>query len=92
MADVTIRIRTTAATVLSAEGARVGIVSCLECGAALLLDPRDGDFDPVVRHIQWHDAHREAADAANGEEEPLPSAGEVERGRTRPGEGRGNTP
>jgi hypothetical protein len=42
------------ATALSAEGARVGLVTCQECGAALLLDPRD-DTNVLKLHDQWHD-------------------------------------
>lgn len=43
---------------IAAEGARVGIVSCKLCGAALILDPADTSFDPLDKHIQWH--HRVA--------------------------------
>lgn len=46
--------RETMATTLPAEGARIGIVTCLACGAALLLDPRD-DFDVVELHRRWHE-------------------------------------
>ena len=45
----------TQATVLAAEGARVGIVTCRECGAAILLDPRD-TIDPLLQHRAWHEA------------------------------------
>lgn len=44
----------TSATVWSAEGARVGLVTCTRCGAAVLLDPRD-TFQPQVRHREWHE-------------------------------------
>lgn len=37
----------------AAEGARVGIVTCKVCGAAILLDPAD-DFDSVALHREWH--------------------------------------
>jgi hypothetical protein len=37
----------------SAEGARVGLVTCRRCGAALLIDPAD-DFDVIQRHDEWH--------------------------------------
>ena len=43
----------TPATIWAAEGARVGLVTCLECGAALLLDPRS-EFDVPMRHALWH--------------------------------------
>lgn len=39
--------------VVSAEGARIGFVTCLTCGAAIVLDPAD-DFDPISRHTHWH--------------------------------------
>ena len=45
----------TAATIVAAEGARVGIVTCRECGAALLLDPRE-ERDVVSLHRSWHGA------------------------------------
>jgi hypothetical protein len=38
-----------------AEGARVGLMTCLTCGAAILLDPREGR-DAVQLHSEWHDA------------------------------------
>jgi hypothetical protein len=44
---------TTGARALAAEGARVALVTCTRCGAAILLDPAD-DFDPVERHREWH--------------------------------------
>ncbi len=37
-----------------AEGARVAVVTCLRCGAALLLDPRDEE-DPKTLHNAFHD-------------------------------------
>ena len=43
------------ATVVLAEGARIGIATCKTCGAAVMLDPRD----PVNRarqHAEWHAA------------------------------------
>lgn len=39
--------------VVQAEGARIAIWTCPECGAAVLIDPRD-DFDPAYRHREWH--------------------------------------
>lgn len=42
-------------TVLPAEGARVGIVTCLLCGAALLIDPRD-KTPTTLRHTIWHES------------------------------------
>jgi hypothetical protein len=41
------------ATVIAAEGARVGFVTCAECGAALLLDPREPVNVPDL-HAAWH--------------------------------------
>lgn len=46
--------RYTAMTVLNAEGARVGLVSCTRCGALVIIDPRD-TIDPAAVHDQWHD-------------------------------------
>jgi hypothetical protein len=42
------------ATAIAAEGARVGIVTCLVCGAAILLDPRGTGPDLITRHSEWH--------------------------------------
>ncbi len=44
----------TDATYLVAEGARVAFSTCRRCGAAILLDPRDTDIDPVAEHEQFH--------------------------------------
>lgn len=43
------------ARAFDAEGARVGIITCLRCGAALLLDPLD-EFDVRALHSSSHDA------------------------------------
>ena len=43
----------TAPTIVLAEGARVGIVTCTDCGAAILLDPR-ADEDYLALHRRWH--------------------------------------
>jgi hypothetical protein len=43
----------TGARAVPAEGARVGFVSCLRCGAALLLDPDDSD-NVIELHREWH--------------------------------------
>lgn len=37
------------------EGARVGFVTCLNCGAALLIDPAD-ERDALGLHRDWHAA------------------------------------
>lgn len=37
-----------------AEGARVGLVTCKTCGAALLLDPAN-DFNVFDLHNAWHE-------------------------------------
>lgn len=49
----------TDATAFDAEGARVGVVTCLVCGAAILLDPRDTGPDLLALHAEWH--RRQAA-------------------------------
>jgi hypothetical protein len=38
---------------VSAEGARIGVMSCLTCGAAIVLDPGDRT-DMVTLHYRWH--------------------------------------
>jgi hypothetical protein len=43
----------TPATALQAEGARIGFCTCLVCGAAILLDPRDG-VNYARLHTEWH--------------------------------------
>lgn len=43
-----------AARPFAAEGARVGIYTCLRCGAALLADPGD-KFNPMELHDRFHD-------------------------------------
>ena len=43
-----------AATILHAEGARVAVVTCRLCGAAVLIDPRE-KVDPVKLHSDFHD-------------------------------------
>lgn len=53
MAPINLTPYWTNATAFEAEGARVGLVTCLMCGAAVLLDPRD-DKDPVALHTLWH--------------------------------------
>lgn len=40
-------------TAVQAEGARVGIVTCPTCGAAVLLHPRD-DPPSDELHAAWH--------------------------------------
>lgn len=37
----------------SAEGARVGLVTCRKCGVAVLIDPSDEE-DPTEVHKRWH--------------------------------------
>ena len=48
--------RLTDVTVVPAEGARIGLVSCRLCGATLMLDPRD-DIDTSEIHMDWHRHH-----------------------------------
>ena len=43
------------ATAVQAEGARIGICVCKECGAAILLDPRD-PINAAKLHAEWHAA------------------------------------
>jgi hypothetical protein len=47
-------VRFTAPTCFEVEGARVGVSVCEECGAAILIDPRD-TFDAYKVHDDWHD-------------------------------------
>lgn len=51
----------TALTVIAAEGARVGIATCLDCGTALLVDPRSEINVPYL-HAEWH-AHNDSSGA-----------------------------
>lgn len=44
----------TDAAMIQAEGARVGIVTCTQCGAAIIHDPRD-KRDATKTHDNWHD-------------------------------------
>jgi hypothetical protein len=37
----------------AAEGARVGLMTCTICGAAVLIDPHDS-IDPAQLHEDWH--------------------------------------
>ena len=53
MDDLIFDARFTAATVLVAEGARIGIVTCKECGAAVIIDPRD-TINALRQHHDWH--------------------------------------
>ncbi len=53
------------ATIIAAEGARVAIVTCLTCGAALLVDPRD-EVGSAELHNEWHE---QIEAARKGEEE-----------------------
>ncbi|MBP2522254.1 hypothetical protein [Rhodococcus sp. PvP104] len=39
---------------VSAEGMRIGIMSCLTCGAAILLGATKEDFGAI--HSAWHEA------------------------------------
>jgi hypothetical protein len=48
------REQVTDATIVSAEGARVGFVTCKQCGTAILIDPRDTE-DAVAKHLAWHE-------------------------------------
>lgn len=43
----------TKATAFEAESARVAIITCVVCGAAILLDPRD-DVNMRDLHDAWH--------------------------------------
>lgn len=42
------------ATMIVAEGARVGFVTCPKCACAILVDPRD-TVDAYEKHLAWHD-------------------------------------
>ena len=41
------------ATAVEAEGARIGIATCVICGAAVMLDPRDKK-NRARQHYEWH--------------------------------------
>lgn len=43
----------TAYRAISAEGARIGIASCLKCGAAIVIDPSD-TVNTFELHDDWH--------------------------------------
>ena len=58
MIDLIFDDRFTRATALEAEGTRIGIVTCKECGAAIMLDPRD-TIEPLRQHHEWHKAREE---------------------------------
>lgn len=47
----------TACTAMESEGARVGLTSCRECGAAILIDPRDKENFARLHH-EWHERNR----------------------------------
>lgn len=53
-----LRIPRRSATILQAEGARIGLIVCPKCGAAILVDPRD-DVDLGKLHEEWHEALEE---------------------------------
>ena len=40
-------------TAVPAEGARVALLSCLTCGALVMVDPRDNESMPD-KHTAWH--------------------------------------
>ena len=43
----------TPARIFDTEGARVGIITCKKCGAAVFLDPSD-PFSTMDLHMKWH--------------------------------------
>jgi hypothetical protein len=50
----------TGSRAFSAEGARIAVMSCLACGAALVIDPGD-DVNVAAIHREWHAARGEVA-------------------------------
>lgn len=48
---------TTQATVI-AEGGQVAFVSCMICGAAIMLNPREPE-DVIAVHRAWHKRHND---------------------------------
>jgi hypothetical protein len=65
---VSANIRTTGTRAVEAVGAIVAFVSCLDCGAALILDPHDArgvDGEPPINvieiHREWHERQGGAA-------------------------------
>jgi hypothetical protein len=53
-----------AATAWLAEGARVRLVTCELCGAAVLLEPYDSGVDAMGRHRLWHERHPHQSEEA----------------------------
>jgi hypothetical protein len=47
------RIHTNVVRAVAAEGARIGLLSCHICGAAIVVDPSD-DVDRPQLHMDWH--------------------------------------
>lgn len=47
----------TAPRPIAAEGARIGVVTCLVCGAAVVIDPADEreNVDPLALHREYHE-------------------------------------
>lgn len=43
-----------AVRVVAAEGARIGFMPCVVCGAAVMVDPAD-DVNRVEQHREWHE-------------------------------------
>lgn len=65
-------------TVVSAEGARIGLATCKRCGAVVMLDPRD-EVNRAREHTRWHNQVDTAiADEALIEEAALRVAGPPE--------------
>lgn len=53
--DTVSKITYSAARPWAAEGARVALISCLLCGAAILIDPAD-ETSSLETHTAWHKA------------------------------------
>jgi hypothetical protein len=45
---------------VKAEGARVGFMPCVVCGAAIFLDP-DDNVNRVEQHRKWHEDRGEGS-------------------------------
>jgi hypothetical protein len=55
-------------TSILAEGGKIGVMSCLVCGAAVMIDPSDKGTDPGIIHYRWHRSRGELTKGQAGEE------------------------
>lgn len=50
----------TAIRALEAEGARIGLVTCLQCGATVTIDPSD-EQSMIGLHDAWHNESKSSS-------------------------------